>query len=106
MKKITFCLMTTGLLLTFHPAQSSSVTRESVSFTADSKSTEAAQARTLLLRLNEINQMDRSNLKSSDRKNLRGEVLSIRHRLDGLGGGVYLSAGALILIIILLVILL
>jgi hypothetical protein len=48
--------------------------------------------------------MDKSELKAADKKDLRKEVKSIRHELRTIGGGVYLSAGAVILILVLLVI--
>jgi hypothetical protein len=50
--------------------------------------------------------MNKSELKSAEKKSLRKEVKSINHRLREIGGGVYISVGALILIVILLVILL
>lgn len=93
--------MTIGLLLTIQPFNSIAANQSSV--IAVSKS---AEAKNLLLRLNEINSMNKSNLKLSDKKNLRTEVRSIRDQLKVLDGGIYLSAGALILIIILLIILL
>ena len=98
--------MTTCLSLTFLPLQSNAATTAAPSSLVDSKSAESAEAKTLVLRLNEINAMDKSKLKSSDKKNLRKEVSSIRHKLRDIGGGVYLSAGAIILIVILLIVLL
>lgn len=105
MKKIVFCLMATCLSLTILPLQSNAATPAASSLAA-SKPVESAEAKVLLLRLNEINAMDKSNLKSSDKKNLRVEVRSIKHQLREIGGGVYISVGALLLIILLLVILL
>ena len=60
----------------------------------------------LYVRLDEIDQMDKSDLPRSEKKALRKEVKSIQQRLEELGNGVYISAGALILILILLIILL
>ena len=103
MKKIVFCLMATFLSLTFLPLQSNAAT------TAEPTSMEAskpAEVKALELRLNEINSVDKSKLTSSDKKNLRKEVKSINHKLRDIGGGVYISAGAVILIVILLIILL
>lgn len=57
-------------------------------------------------RLVEINEMDMSSLKSSEKRVLRKEVRSINTEMKSLGGGVYISAGAAIIIIILLIILL
>ena len=71
----------------------------------DSKTPESAEVKTLKLRLNEINAMDKSLLKSTEKKALRKEVRSIKHQLSDIGGGVYLSAAAIVLIILLVVLL-
>lgn len=92
------------LSLTFFPIQSNAATTAVPSSLGTPKPAESAEAKTLLLRLNEINSMDKSKLKSADKKNLRKEVKSINHKLSELGGGVYLSAGALVLILVLLII--
>lgn len=60
----------------------------------------------MLLRLEEIKAMDKSNLTHTEKKALRQEVKTIKHELTVNGGGVYISVGALLLIILLLVILL
>ncbi len=106
MKKIVLCLMTTCLSLTFLPLQSNAATTAAPSSLVDSKSAESAEAKTLVLRLNEINAMDKSKLKSADKKSLRKEVKSINHKLREITGGVYLSVGAILLIALLLIILL
>ena len=49
--------------------------------------------------------MDKSKLKASEKKKLRKEVKSIRHRLNDLSNGFYVSAGALIVIVLLLILL-
>lgn len=105
MKKTTLCLMTAGLLLTFQPLQSKAITATETSSFDESKPIEASEANHLLHRLNEINEMDKSDLKASEKKNLRKEVRSIEHRLTPAGGGVYISVGAVILIVLLLIIL-
>jgi len=109
MKKITFCLMTTCLLLTFHPQQSNAanaVKSSSVTVSKVNESTKVSE-KLLLLRLNEINVMNKSNLKSSDKQMLRKEVIAIGRQLKTYGGGViYISGGALLVIIILLILLL
>jgi len=63
-------------------------------------------ANTLLKRLYEIDKMDKSNLKPREKRELRKEVRSIKSQLRAVAGGVYISAGAVILIVILLIILL
>jgi len=65
----------------------------------------ASDAVNLKNRLEEINAMDKENLSRPEKKQLRKEVKSIKRTQDS-GGGVYISVGALILIIVLLIILL
>jgi hypothetical protein len=59
-----------------------------------------------LVRLNEINAMDKSKLSHADKKALRKEVRTIKSELASNNGGVYLSVGAIIIIILLLILLL
>ena len=106
MKKTAFCFMATCLSLTFYPLRSNATTAETSSSSVVSKSIEAAEAKVLLQRLYEIDAMDKSNLKASDKKNLRNEVLSIKHKLSAFGGGIFISVGAILLILLLLIILL
>jgi len=65
-----------------------------------------SEVKVLLLRLDEIKAMDKSNLTSSDKKVLRKEVRAIKSTLRSTGNGIYLSVGAIIIIILLLIILL
>ena len=60
----------------------------------------------MLARLDEIKAMDKSSLKSSEKKELRKEVREIKSQLRSTGNGVYLSVGAIIIIILLLILLL
>ncbi|MDP2160321.1 MAG: hypothetical protein Q8K02_07565 [Flavobacterium sp.] len=70
------------------------------------KPSESPEAKALLLRLDEIKAMDKSELKSPEKKALRKEVRSIKKRLNEIGDGVYLSVGAIIIILLLVIILL
>ncbi|MFH0841987.1 MAG: hypothetical protein V1903_05120 [Bacteroidota bacterium] len=106
MKKTILCLMATFLSLTFIPLQSNAATISDPAVLVEPKPAETAEAKTLLLRLDEIKATDMSEMKSSEKKNLRKEVRSINHRLKAIGGGIYISAGAAIIILILLIILL
>jgi len=98
--------MAVCLSLTLLPLQSNAAPTEPASSLPAPKPVESAEANTLIIRLNEINSMDMSRLKSADKKSIRKEVRSINHRLREIGGGVYLSAGAVIIIIIILIIVL
>lgn len=60
----------------------------------------------LMQRLNEIKAMDRTEMTSLERKNLRKEVKEIKSEMKAISGGVYLSVGAIIIVILLLILLL
>lgn len=108
MKKIVFCLMASCFSLTFIPLQLNATTAEPTSVPAQKPAEPAipAEAKTLLLRLDEIKAKDMSKLTVTEKKKLRKEVKSIKYELRNIGGGVYLSVGAIILIVILLIVLL
>ena len=65
-----------------------------------------AEIQVMLNRLDEIKAMDKSNLTSEEKKELRKETKAIKSAVTANGGGVYLSVGAVILIVLLLIILL
>ena len=71
-----------------------------------SRTPESTEAAVLNARLQQINAMDKSSLRFAEKKQLRKEVRGIKRELKQLSGGVYLSAGAIILIVILIVVLL
>jgi hypothetical protein len=107
MKKITFCLIASCMMfLTFQPSQTFAATKPTTTTEVVTNTADAAKAKIMILRLNEIKDMDKSNLTSSDKKNLRKEVRTINRELKTMNGGVYLSVGAIIIIILLLIILL
>ncbi|HSD06335.1 MAG TPA: hypothetical protein VLC96_03740, partial [Flavobacterium sp.] len=60
----------------------------------------------MLNRLEEIKKMDKSNLTRAEKKELREEVKTIKANLKATGHGVYLSIGAIIIIVLLLILLL
>ncbi|WP_222940205.1 hypothetical protein [Flavobacterium buctense] len=65
-----------------------------------------AKAEVLIKRLEEIKTMDKSNLNRVEKRALRKEVKEIKTTLKASGQGVYLSVGAIIIIVLLLIILL
>ncbi|CAN5418580.1 hypothetical protein BH10BAC4_BH10BAC4_17750 [soil metagenome] len=81
------------------PLQSMNVLRPSVTSIPMSE----LHVRRLSNRLEEIQAIDKENLSRPQRKEMRKEIKAIKRTMDG--GGVYISVGALILIIILLIIL-
>lgn len=67
---------------------------------------ESAQAQKLLTRLDELKATNKSAMSTMEKLEMRKEVRSINKELKTLGGGVYLSVGAIIIILLLLVIIL
>jgi hypothetical protein len=106
MKKSIFCIAMSLLLMTISPLSLRAGTEARPVSMVLTESQESAEATVLLTRLHEINTMDKSDLSSSEKKQLRKEVRSIKHELNELGGGVYISVGAIIIIILLLILLL
>lgn len=64
------------------------------------------EASRMINRVEEIRKMDRKNLSTSERKELKKELIAMKKRAADPGAGVYISGTALLLIIILLIILL
>lgn len=108
MKKITFVVMAMFLSLTFYPGMVNAAATKTAAPTSlvDKNPSATPEAKVLLNRLDEIDRLDKSNLKSSEKKALRKEVRGIKSQLEAMGGYVYVSVGAIILIVILLIILL
>lgn len=96
------------LSLSFYPGQANATISKKVtpSSIVASKPADVAKVKVLELRLKEINDMDKSDLKSSEKRELRKEVRSIKQQLHEMGQYVYISVGAILLIAILLIILL
>jgi len=67
---------------------------------------EAARAEVLINRLEEIRKMDMTTLSRSEKKELRNEVRETKKELKTNSSGVYISVGALLVVIILLILLL
>lgn len=57
-------------------------------------------------RVEEIRAMDKSELSKSEKKELRKELKELKKQARAMGGGIYLSVGAIIIIILLLIIIL
>lgn len=64
------------------------------------------RAEQLIQRLNEIKAIDKSTLSRAERKELRKEVIAIKKEMKAISGGVYLSVGAIIIIILVLILIL
>ena len=59
----------------------------------------------MLDRLEDIKEMDKSELNRADKKELRKEVRAIKSDIRASGNGVYISAGAIIIILLLILLL-
>lgn len=57
-------------------------------------------------RVDEIRAIDKSDLSKDERKALRKELRELKQEARAMGGGVYLSVGAIIIIILLLILIL
>jgi len=64
-----------------------------------------ADVKILLDRIAEIKAMDKSALNSVERKELRSELREIKSTLRSNGNGIYISTGAIIIILLLIIIL-
>ena len=100
MKKLTLRLSIALMLLAFAPAEMLGNVTDPI------ETVESARVNVLLNRLEEIKAMDKSDLSSSERKALRKEVRATKKEMKQVGGGVYLSIGAILLIVLVLILLL
>ena len=60
------------------------------------------EIKVMINRIHEIKDMDKSSLTHADKKALRKEVRAIRAAIRSSGNGIYLSVGALLVIIIII----
>lgn len=106
MKKMKVLLLAMLLTFALSPLQSMAEGETETAAVATVEAVEAAEAEVILNRLEEIENMDKSSMSASEKKEMRKEVRSLKNDLKELGGGVYLSVGALIIVILLLILLL
>lgn len=64
-----------------------------------------AEVQVMLNRLEEIKDMDKSEMTRAEKKELRKEVRAIKAEVRSSGNGLYISAGAIIIILLLIIIL-
>lgn len=104
MKKSTYLLMTMVLLLSIFPANL--IASEKTPLIIENTKEVPIEVQAMYNRLNEIKSMDKSNLNSIQKKELRKEIKTIKAELRTTNNGVYLSIGAIIIIILLLILIL
>ena len=105
MKKLPLYLMMMVLSLSILPSTIFAAEKNTTAITANTKEV-PAEVKVMYNRLEEIKAMDKSNLTSVEKKELRKEVRAIKSNLRSTGNGVYFSVGAIIIIILLLILLL
>lgn len=107
MKKVSNYLNALLLVILLAPVQLFATPFDAVRPMPITPASEAAvKLEVMIARLNEINDMDKSNLGAAERKKLRKEVRSLEDSVKSSEGGVYISVGAAIIIVLLLIILL
>jgi hypothetical protein len=104
MNKSTYFLMTMVLLLNVFPAQIFAT--EKAPIIIENPKEIPIEVQAMCNRLNEIKAIDKSNLNSIQKKELRKEIKTIKAELRSTNNGVYLSIGAIIIIILLLILIL
>lgn len=98
--------MTAMMLLTLVPT---TIKAETGTLTVPASSptpAETALVNTMVTRLNEIKMMDIKSMNATQKKELRKEVRAIKSDMRKASEGVYLSVGAIIIIILLVILLL
>ena len=98
-KKASVSIITCLLLLTFvnttlKASIDNFIPSDSVKYTA------LAEAKILLVRMDEINAMDKTTFGASEKKQLRKELRLIKGHLKELDKGVYVSVGALVVVLL------
>lgn len=101
MKKLIYSL---ALLFTFTitagtVSAADSNNKAKTEMTAEQK----VQLERIVNRVDEIKNMDKSDLSRAEKKELRKELRELKSQARAMGGGVYLSVGAIIIIILLLI---
>ncbi len=95
-----------AILLAIAIPASSAIIVPDAAMANSSATTENPRAQQLLQRLEDIKSMNKSELTASEKKDLRKEVKGIKKEMKVIKGGVYLSVGAIIIVILLLILLL
>src|SRR5688500_11176243 len=105
MKKVIAILFTAVMLSggqSIQISESSTKNSSTVTDVASSNNTNDAQAQKLMARLNEIKDLDKSQLTRQERRDLRKEVLNIKQELKQQDSVIVISGTALLIIVLLL----
>ena len=104
MKKLTYLLMTMVLLLSVFPT--AIFASEKASVIIENPKEIPIEVQAMFNRLDEIKTMDKSKLNTIQKKELRKEIKTIKAELRNTNNGIYLSVGAIIIIVLLLILIL
>ena len=104
MKKATIYFMVLLLSITIIPTPIAAKEKNPTAISNPPKEI-PAEVQVMLNRLNEIKAMDKSNMSRLEKKALRKEVRSINKGLRTSGNGIYISVGAILIIILLIILL-
>lgn len=106
MKNLSILFFAAFVMFTVIPAQLHATTEHLPTSVSAPEPTEAEIADMLNARVIEIYQMDLTSLTRSEKRELRKEVRSIKNELKNLDNGIYLSTGAIIIILLILILVL
>jgi nucleoside recognition membrane protein YjiH len=102
MKNYAFCLSLIFSLMAFVPeAQALSKDKEKSTLTAEEKQ----RVTEIETRVHEIQAMDFASMKKEERKEVKNELKALKKEVRQVGGGVYVSVGAIIIILLLIILL-
>ncbi len=104
MKKSTYLLITMVLLLSVFPT--GIFASEKTSEIIENPKEIPIEVQAMFNRLDEIKTMDKSKLNTIQKKELRKEIKTIKAELRTTNNGIYLSVGAIIIIVLLLILIL
>ena len=104
MKKLIYSLaLILSLGMCFNSVSAAeAVAKDPIELTAQQQ----AQLQRITTRVEEIREMDKSDLSRVEKRALRKELKEMKNQAKALSGGVYLSVGAIIIIILLLILIL
>jgi hypothetical protein len=106
MKKLFILFVSAIMMLTIVPSQAGDIKGLYKKEVAGTNTLSPDDVAAYEARINAIKAMDKASMTAAERKELRKEVRTIESELKLNSGGVYISVGVLILIIILLIVLL
>jgi len=103
MKKLIYSLVLIfTLTISANTVSAANSNKAKTEMTAEQK----VQLERIQNRVEEIRSMDKSQLSREEKKALKTELKGLKQQAKAMGGGVYLSVGAIIIIILLLILIL